>query len=457
MAASFFVTGLRQPAVRQLTCLGGMSSPFASLLTELGELLSAVDLDTAREYDSVVAGGVPLREALISSAGAVAREAARFVVVVRTTRDASALPSLALELARAAAALVSAAQLLTAPGRCGTTLRADIRGAVRACLRALHAMISPLVAAVDAGASVATALRAHADALLHQAGMVLRTCDTVVKIPASDLNAVRRRLLLTARLVKESIQEICTDHSLDLTSLAPALSEAALSEGTGEAALSASLSAVTMQPMSDSCSNQGGSMPAVSHEDKPPSDGEEGDTDEERESADDEEALAPDTARLLLSCGLHAFKSVMRVLKHALAAADALAARHSALQLQPTSASPGGHGSVEGDALQRCQGSTDALSGLDSLAAAAQSLHDAIIDAAAGLNDVDVVAVRDASFCDAVEAIMAAAQRGRAACRGSPQMEALENALGEVQAGKIAAVAHWASALHVIAAAPTGQ
>ena len=110
-----------------------MALSLPSLLRELTELQQAVDLDTGRAYDGSAAGGVPLRAALTASAGAVAHESTRFVLVVRTSRDASALPSLAVELARAASALVSGAQLLTAPGRCGSTLRADTRGAARAC------------------------------------------------------------------------------------------------------------------------------------------------------------------------------------------------------------------------------------------------------------------------------------------------------------------------------------
>lgn len=183
----------RKPTLGGAVLPVSASACYAALGTELQELETALDVPTTRSYDRGAA--VPLRQALQLQAGRVSHEVARLALVARApagadpSRDAAALVA---ELGDAAALLVSAAQLLTRAGECGRTLRADVRGAVRGVLRAVASATAPLAAGTAAHGG------AGGDVLLYHAGLAMRLCDDVKRLPTGDMAAVKRRVLSAA-------------------------------------------------------------------------------------------------------------------------------------------------------------------------------------------------------------------------------------------------------------------
>ena len=403
----------------------------SSLLAELRELLAAVDVDTQRDYDSAAAG-VPLRQAVLTTAAKVGHEISRFTIVLRATRDESAIPTLVQELAAAVAALVSAVQLLTKPGACGSTLRHDARSLTKSCLRSLMSCFELL----GKSSNLAAAISRHADEMLYHAGMVLRATDAMSKLPASDHAAVKRRLLSTAKLVKSSATEIAEEHEVDLDSLTA--NDPAPQDGAAPAATESASA-----PASEETSKDANS-------DNSEDDGDDGDNDEFDGEEGSNPALTGSVKRAFLRSGLLSFKAMMRLLKHSIAAVDALAPLIGTAQ----SAAPS-DGGVDGITAAlvstTLNGGGAASSPLSPVVAvmdavaeeASHGLQDAVIDAAAALNDLDAPALREAltPLTSTVSAIMSAAQAGRGVvARGTSHGDALEAALGEMQTAKEAVV-----------------
>lgn len=459
-----------------------MATALDRLARELQELLEAVDVDTTRSYDAAAAGGLPLRAALVTSAGKLGHEASRFTLVLRTTRDEAAVPGLAAELAAAAAALVSATQLYTKPGACGATLRHDVRSLTKAALRSTAAVLKLLSGSAAAGAGgLGAALRRHADEMLYHTGLVIKHADAAGKLPVSDVAAVKRRLLTTAKLVKASAVEVAEEHGLELehltlsdptppTAAAPAPAPAAATTD-GNAAAPAAQQSPTAAAAAAADAEKGAAAAAVDAQaarrdaadgdDDENDDGEEdGEEDDEFDDDEGDSALTPAQRRAFLTGGLLCFKALMRLLKHALAAADVLA---GLLPPPPPSAD-----AAAADALAALSLSAPAppaptlppaIGALDGVADAVGALHDAVIDVAAALNDLDAPALAEAAGAlnAAADGVMAAAQAGRplAAAPSAPPAaaDALETALGEVQSAKNAAARQLASALRVVDAA----
>lgn len=401
----------------------------AELVQELRELLSAIDIDTNREYDIQEARGLPLRQALQTSSGKLSHEMTRFTIAVRSTGDDSAIPGLVGEIAAASAAFVSAIQLLTKPGSCGTTLTADTRGLAKSCVRSVVAALSLLLEGQEQG-SLTLAVRKHANEMLYHAGMVIKACDAVTKLPVTDQASVKRRCLNTAKLVKSSAVEIAEDHGLQLDTLTapdPAVNGAA----------------------------QG--APGASKDDSDDEDDEDEDTFDE----DDESGLSPSVKRAVLTSSLLSLKGLMRVLKHAISVVDAVAALpRPAAAAASDGLAPALASAHSVESLASALASTSLSSGtlgalpptvvaMDAVADAVHVLHDAVIDAAAAINEVGLDDLRQARgpLSAAIEGVWAAAQRCSALAAGTSQALAVEAALGEIQSGKEAALSHLAGAL----------
>jgi len=318
-----------------------------------------------------------------AQAGSVSHELVRFTLVLRSpTADAAAVAEVAPKLADAAARFVSAVQLVTRPGTCCACYATVVRSGARGVVRALAGALQPLAAVCTVTGSsdgvltpkMLTAVWGRcADAMLAGAGAVIKACEAVDKLPNSDIAAVKRRLLTVAKLVKTSVGEICDEHGVDPKGLAAAVAVAAAA-GVLPTPPSSSWSAAG--PSLDTHTSAGGAgSSAVSS--PSPSVGTLARSSSGGGSSDGGSSAHSEVSLARMRAGVAGLQHTFHAMKHVITLAEATAAPLAALEV-PAADAPALDAAVM----------TGARARLDSIVAATDRLEDAVIDAAAALNDV---------------------------------------------------------------------
>jgi hypothetical protein len=267
----------------------------------------------------------------------------------------------------------------------GATLAEDVRHFAKQVVKGVEAIVKPFAQTEKPlTAPLLNTLRSrNGPSVLQNAGMVLRHCENgVALLPTSDAAAVRRRLLAVTKLVKTSLDEVVHDHGLDAA--------------TGEPTAS--------------------SLRQVDDEDEDEDEDSDFDDDDDEDEDAGENAAPHDAAsrerrailrREFLRQGVLTLRGCMGLLKATVALSDAVAPILRPSPAVAAAASAGAAPAAETEtslvaaAAAPAPAPTPAVetkaaaptvreqNASDAIAAAAQVVHDAVIDFAAAVNERD--------------------------------------------------------------------
>ncbi|RYY37135.1 hypothetical protein EON62_01320 [archaeon] len=347
----------------------------------------------------------------------------RLTLIVRTdgvalTRET--LGDVCSALTLAVALFVSGIQLITKPSVCGSTRRRETRAQAHSVIRGIRDAFSPLVEAAgaapadtcdaDMSDALASVRRASASSVLYHAGMVMKLCTSVTKLPTTDLMAVKRAVMGIARTSRSSVSDLGEELGLDTTSLGDATP----------------LDAATLgEPLQSAKAGAGGAGREVEE-------GEGEDEGEGEEEASATSSVSAAHAPLLQRVAVLAIKAAYNQARGAVSLIDAVAAA----TVSSACASASSVAPAERDADVTRTAVVRTL--LDNVASAAKQVDDAIIDLASAASDGDVAE----AMCNVVEPMEEAVRALTSSCRALlPYAPAATSHVDATAAGEARALA----------------